>query len=121
MSSSVSLLNRISLLGKPQRVGSVEEMTNTCQVRDRDIERRLRLANNRGHSLLPIRLNRPVIYTHVRQPVSKQNRRDGSHIPVGTRNVSCPVGLVAPLSDKIEAAFTSGRLDPSIRDTTGQH
>ena len=126
MSSPVSLLNRISLLGKPQRVGSMEEMTDTCQVRDRYIERGLRLTNNRSHRLLPVRLNRPVVNTppssrHIRQPVSKQNRRDSSHIPVGTSDISRPVRLVATLSNKIETAFSPCRLDPSIRDTTRQN
>src|SRR5881628_3088249 len=126
MSSPVPLLNRISLLGKPQRVGPVKEMTDTCEVRDRNIESGLRFADNRGQSLLPVRLYRPVIYTpprgrHVRQTISKQNRRNSCHIPVRTGNISRPVGLVASLSDKIEAAFASGRLDPPIRCSTGQH
>src|SRR5207249_9892321 len=71
-------------------------------------------------------LYRPVVYTppgsrHIRQTVSKQNRRNSGHIPVGTGDIPCPIGLVASLSDKIEAAFASGRLDPSIRHTTWQN
>src|SRR5438309_1219626 len=92
MPSPVPLLNRISLLRKPQRVRSMEEMTNTSQVRDRDINRSLRFADNRSHYYLPVRLYRPVVYTppgsrHVRQTVSKQNRRNSGHVPVGTGDI----------------------------------
>src|SRR2546425_11922419 len=70
-------------------------------------------------AFLPVRLNWPVVYTppgrrHVRQTVSKQNSGYGRHVSVRSRNVSCPVGLVSPFSDEIEATFAPGRLDPSI-------
>src|SRR5438477_12505683 len=98
MSSPVPLLHRISLLRKPQRVRAMEEMTNTSQVRDGDINRSLRFADNRSHYYLPVRLYRPVVYTppgssHVRQTVSKQNGRNSGYIPVGTADILCPIWL----------------------------
>src|SRR3989442_10549279 len=76
-------------------------------------------------AFLPVRLDRPVIYTppgrrHVRQTVSKQNCRYRRHVSVRPRNVPCPIGLVASLSDKIEATFAPGRLDPSICNPRGR-
>src|SRR2546421_5346855 len=75
---------------------------------------------------LPVRLYRPVVNTppcsrHVRQTVSKQNRRDGRHIPVGTGDIPRPVRLVTPLPDKIETALSPCRLEPPIRNTTRQN
>src|SRR5207245_6327701 len=49
MPPPVSLLNCISLLRKSQRVRSMEEMTDTCEIGDRDIDRRLRFPNDWGH------------------------------------------------------------------------
>src|SRR5256885_16641083 len=72
---------------------------------------------------LPVRLYRPVVNTppcgrHVRQTVSKQNRRDGRHIPVGTGDIPRPVRLVATLPDKIETAPSPCRPPPPIPTTT---
>src|SRR2546428_1425434 len=126
MSAPVLFRSRIALLRIRQRVRSMDGMRNTSQVRDRDISRSLPFADNRSHYYLPVRLYRPVVYTppgsrHVRQTVSKQNRRNSGHIPVGTGDIPCPIGLVTSLSDQIEAAFAPGRLDPSIRHTTWQN
>src|SRR3989441_6190048 len=76
-------------------------------------------------AFLPIRLYRRVVYPppgrrHVRQTVSIQIRGYGRHVSVRPRNVSCPVRLVSPFSDEIEATFAPGRLDPSISDPPGQ-